>query len=183
MVVTTDRACCLTGCLTVSWVNFCQVGVLLLYIADEVKKMKEVCRLHGDVAVYYKRMWFFSHKKPWIMTHVWGKLCGFIHYLNQWSLCCLSSVCSHIPYCLDLYELSASLYYHLCKQTHRTCNLLDVSRMNVEHKMLLIASCQMLVKNLCSHASYNWRIWKAIIMFFLFNNLLLGTICKYVIIF
>jgi len=32
-------------------------------------------------------------------------------------LCHLNFVCSHIPYCLNLSELSAFLYYHLCKQT------------------------------------------------------------------
>ncbi len=26
---------------------------------------------------------YFSHKKPWLMTYVWGKLCGFIHYNMQ----------------------------------------------------------------------------------------------------
>ncbi len=84
-------------------------------------------------------------------------------------LCRLSWICSHIPYCLDLSELSASLYYHLCKQTQRTCSLLDVSRMNVERRMSLIASCQMSLKNLSSHASYNWGIWKVIILLFMFR--------------
>ncbi len=70
---------------------------------------------------------------------------------------------------MPLSELSASLYYHLCKQTQCTCSLLNVSRMNVEHRMSLIASCQMSVKNLSSHASYNWGIWKAIILLFMFR--------------
>jgi hypothetical protein len=70
---------------------------------------------------------------------------------------------------LNCFELSASLYYYLCKQTQSTYSFLDVSRMNVECKMSLIASYQMSVKNLYSHASYNWGIWKAIILLFMFK--------------
>jgi hypothetical protein len=29
---------------------------------------------------HYKRMWFLSHKKHQLMTYLWSKLCGFIHY-------------------------------------------------------------------------------------------------------
>jgi hypothetical protein len=32
----------------------------------------------------YKRMWFFSHKKLQLLTHVWCKFCGFIHYYVQY---------------------------------------------------------------------------------------------------
>jgi len=31
---------------------------------------------------HYKRMWFFTQKTSLLMTHVGGKLCGFIHYNN-----------------------------------------------------------------------------------------------------
>jgi len=30
-----------------------------------------------NTSTQYKRMWFFSHKKLWLMTHVWGKLFWF----------------------------------------------------------------------------------------------------------
>jgi len=33
---------------------------------------------------HYERMWFSHTKKLWLMIHVWGKLCGFIHYNVQY---------------------------------------------------------------------------------------------------
>jgi hypothetical protein len=81
----------------------------------------------------------------------------------------LSFVFSHIIYCLNLFELNASSYYHLCKQTQHTFNLLNVGHINVERGMLLIASCKMSIKNLSSRANYNCGIWKAIIFFFIFR--------------
>ncbi len=33
---------------------------------------------------HYKRTQIFSHKTLWPMTHVWGKLCGFIDYSVQY---------------------------------------------------------------------------------------------------
>lgn len=47
--------------------------------------------------------------------------------------------------------------YHFCKQTQRTCNVLDVSHINVKHRMLLIASYKMLVKYFFSLVNYNSR--------------------------
>ncbi len=70
---------------------------------------------------------------------------------------------------LNCSKLNASLYYHLWNQTQSTYILLDVSRMNVEFRMSLIASCLTSRMNLSSHASYNWGIWKAIILLFMFR--------------
>lgn len=36
---------------------------------------------------HFKRMCFFSNQRPWLMKHVWDKLCGFIHYNVQNEMC------------------------------------------------------------------------------------------------
>jgi hypothetical protein len=48
--------------------------------AKERVKKQIIAFSSGCCSTHYKRMWSFSHKIRQLMTHVWSKLCGFVHY-------------------------------------------------------------------------------------------------------
>ncbi len=61
----------------------------------------------------YKKTQFFSHKMLWFMTHVWGKLCGFIDYNVQYVVFIVAYLILKLQFDIKLPHLFGMQIHHL----------------------------------------------------------------------
>jgi hypothetical protein len=61
-----------------------------------------------NILVHYKRMWFFSHKKLSLVTHVLDKVFGFIHYNLQYATFIVAYIPIKLKFSIKLWHIETT---------------------------------------------------------------------------
>lgn len=58
------------------------MSFILQKLGHKIEKFPKMWRFF--ISLYKSLIWFFSHKRPFLVTYVWHKLCVSIHYNVQY---------------------------------------------------------------------------------------------------